>query len=229
MLPADLHAAEGQAQQALLAALTAEPKGRWTVDWRFQGLRLLPVVLRLAAFLRDQGLAPKLLFPDAGACALAKRDGPDLADCMADFRGHRLVQSDGPTAGLLVAVAPGQPDYSDFEQVCGQHLGSVVVVNGALEDAAVGIGSVARERRRGFLSQWQAAYSLLPLDGRALRRAFPGEWELYRQDPDGYRLVESFKQKPDAEEQALALAGGEPLGIGANLKMVDSLIEGLRR
>lgn len=40
-----------------------------------------------------------------------------------------------------------------------------------------------------------------------MRRAFPGSWELYRQDTDGYRLVESFEQKPDAEQQALALAG----------------------
>jgi hypothetical protein len=103
-----------------------------------------------------------------------------------------------------------------------------VVINGALEDAAVGIGSVARQRRRGFLSQWQAAYSLIPLDGSALRRAFPGSWELYRQDTDGYRLVESFEQKPDAEQQALALAGSDGLGVGGNLKMVDAFIEGLR-
>lgn len=229
MLPADLHAAEAQAQQAMLAALLAEAKGRWTVDWRFEGLRLLPVVLRLTGFLRDQGLAPKLLFPDAGACALAKRDGPALAACMADFRGHQIGQADGASSGLLVAVGPSQTDYEDFERVCSQHLGAVVVVNGALEDSAVGIGSVARERRRGFLSHWQAAYSLLPLDGSALRRAFPGEWELYRQDPDGYRLVGSFRQKPDAEDQALALAGGGSLGIGTNLKMVGALIEGLQQ
>jgi hypothetical protein len=38
----------------------------------------------------------------------------------------------------------------------------VVTLNGRLEDAAVGIGSVARERRRGFGAQWQAAYELRP-------------------------------------------------------------------
>jgi hypothetical protein len=138
------------------------------------------------------------------------------------------VQSDGPSRGVLLAIGPSQSDYDDFESVCGQHLGAVVVINGALEDAAVGIGSVARQRRRGFLSQWQAAYSLIPLDGSALRRSFPGSWELYRQDPDGYRLVESFEQKPDAEQQALALAGEDGLGVAGNLKMVDAFIEGLR-
>ena len=233
MLPADLRAAEAQALAAVVAALGAEPKGRWTVDWRFEGLRLLPVVLRFSEALLgsagpmgDQAL--KVLFPDAGACALAKRDAPELAPLCADLRGHMRVQSDGPSRGVLLAIGPSQSDYDDFESVCGQHLGAVVVINGALEDAAVGIGSVARQRRRGFLSQWQAAYSLIPLDGSALRRAFPGSWELYRQDTDGYRLVESFEQKPDAEQQALALAGSDGLGVGGNLKMVDAFIEGLR-
>ena len=74
MLPADLRAAEAQALAAVVAALGAEPKGRWTVDWRFQGLRLLPVVLRFSEALLgsagpmgDQTL--KVLFPDAGARA----------------------------------------------------------------------------------------------------------------------------------------------------------------
>lgn len=236
MLPADLRAAEAQALEALVAALGHDPKGRWTVDWRFEGLRLLPVVLRLSDQLRGlqiqaQGVKDqpfKVLFPDAGACALAKRDAPELAPLLSDFRGHMRVQSDGPTRGLLLAVAPSQADYEDFEAVCGQHLGAVVVVNGALEDAAVGIGSVARQRRRGFLSLWQAAYCLIPLEGSALRRAFPGPWELYRQDLDGYRLAATFEQKPDAEQQALALAGDGGLGVGGNLKMVDAFIEGLR-
>ena len=35
MLPADLRAAEAQALEALVAALGDDPKGRWTVDWRF--------------------------------------------------------------------------------------------------------------------------------------------------------------------------------------------------
>ena len=233
MLPADLRAAEAQTLAAVVAALGAEPKGRWTVDWRFQGLRLLPVVLRFSEALLgsagpmgDQTL--KVLFPDAGACALAKRDAPELVPLCSDFRGHMRVQSDGPSRGVLLAIGPSQSDYDDFESLCGQHLGAVVVINGALEDAAVGIGSVARQRRRGFLSQWQAAYSLIPLDRSALRRGSPGSWELYRQDTDGYRLVESFEQKPDAEQQALALAGGDGLGMGGNLKMVDAFIEGLR-
>lgn len=102
------------------------------------------------------------------------------------------------------------------------------MLNGRLEDAAVGIGSVARERRRGFVAEWKAAYWLQPLAGSALRRAYPGEWELYRQDADGFRLAARFDQKPDGEAQAEALAGEGGLGVGANLRSLETFIEGLR-
>jgi hypothetical protein len=38
----------------------------------------------------------------------------------------------------------------------------VVLLNGRLEDAAVGVGTVGRERRKGFLGEWQSAYALIP-------------------------------------------------------------------
>ena len=211
MLPADLRSAEAQALEALLAALPSQARGRWSVDWRFEGLRLLPVALRL-------------VFADAGGAALARRDAPELAEQIVDFRG----QSAGQSTPLLLAVAPAPPDYNDFEQLCAGCSGSVVMLNGSLEDAAVGIGSVARERRRGFLSQWQPAYALQPLDGSALRFAFPGPWELYRQDPDGFRLAATFEQRPDLEMQLAALAGENGPGLAGNLRALDAFVEGLR-
>ena len=63
------------------------------------------------------------------------------------------------------------------------------MLNGRLEDAAVGIGSVARERRKGFCGIWQQAYWLQPLEGGALLRSYPDDWHLFRQDSDGYRLI----------------------------------------
>lgn len=229
MLPLDLHAAEQQALEAVLQALADNPRGRWTLDWRFEGLRLLPVVLRLSEALQASHPGLRLLFPDAGAAALARRDAPEQAERIADFRGHRrqgLADPEGAAPGPLLAVAPNQADYDDFELLCADHRGAVVVINGSLEDAAVGIGSVARERRRGFLAQWQAAYHLQPLDGAALRRAFPAPWELYRQDPDGFRLAACFDSRPDGEQQAEALSAGG--GLAGNLRAVDAFIEGLR-
>jgi hypothetical protein len=231
MLPADLRSAEAQALEALLAALPSQARGRWSVDWRFEGLRLLPVALRLAAALQAAGQPLRLIFADAGAAALARRDAPELAGQIADFRGQmRLAEQAeaGESPALLLAVAPSAPDYADFVQLCAIHAGAVVMLNGSLEDAAVGIGSVARERRRGFLSQWQPAYGVQPLDGAALRFAFPGPWELYRQDPDGFRLAATFEQRPDLEMQMAALNGEGGVGLAGNLRVLDAFVEGLR-
>ena len=228
MLPADLQAAEQQTLEAMAAALAADATGRWSVEWRFEGLRLLAPVLRMAVALQQQGHQLTLLFSDAGAAALARRDAPELAALVLDLRQLQQRQAQQPSEGVLLAVAPAAADYDLFESVCSGHSGAVVMVNGRLEDAAVGIGSVARERRKGFVATWQSAYALLPLDGGALRRAAPGPWELYRLDSDGYRWLASGDQRPDNEAIAAALSGDGGNGLGGTLRAVDALLEGLR-
>jgi hypothetical protein len=226
MLPADLRTAEAEALESLAAALAADAKGMWTVEFRFEGLRIMPVALRLLAGLTAAHPGSRLLFADAGATALAKRDAPDQAPQLASLRDvMRLQQADGGSEGVLILVAPSPADYEEVEQVCALHRGAVVLLNGKLEDAAVGIGTVARERRKGFLSGWQSAYALLPTEDGALRRAYPGDWELYRRDADGYRFTARFDAKPDAEEQAAAIGAA---GMGRSLQAVDRFIEGLR-
>jgi hypothetical protein len=226
MLPADLRAAETEALAALSSALAEAPNGRWTLELRFEGLRILPVALRLADQLPRGGKDLRLLFPDAGAAALARRDGGELASCIASFADQRRRQEQGASEGLLLLVRPSQAEYEDVEAVCSNHRGAAVLINPTLVDASVGVGSVARQRRRGFLAQWQAAYALIPESDRALRRAHPGPWELYRLDPDGFRPVAEFEQKPDGEQQAEALGEG---GAAAGLRSLGQLIEGLQR
>jgi hypothetical protein len=226
MLPADLRTAEAEALEAVQAALAAGSTGLWTVEFRFEGLRIMPVALRLLAALTPRHTGLRLLFADAGATALAKRDAPDQASQLASLSDlMRLQQADGGSDGILMLVAPTPADYEEVEQVCAQHRGVVVMINGRLEDAAVGIGTVARDRRRGFLSGWQSAYALIPTADGALRRAYPEPWQLYRRDPDGYRAVTTFEQRPDAEQQAEALSAS---GVGRSLQAVDRFIEGLR-
>ena len=220
-LPADLVAAEAQLLEALEAALGTDAKGRWTTELRFEGLRAAPVALRLQRRLDRPGRRAQLLFADAGATALAKRDAPDQADAISSLAdwGSR---SDSPDT-VLLAVTPGPPDYEEMQTVCEAHPGPVVLVNGRLEDAAVGIGSVARERRKGFMAQWRSAYTLQPLAGAALRHAHPGDWELYRLDPDGYRPAAQFDQRPAPEELDEALLDGAKAG----LKAVDRFVREL--
>ena len=228
MLPADLRTAEAEALAALQAALVSGSGGRWSVEFRFEGLRLLPVVLRLLEGLLAERPELRLLFPDAGATALARRDAPALADRIGSFSDQRKLQQEQPSRGVLLLVGASQAEYELVEAVCGGHGDSVVLVNASLEDAAIGIGSVARQRRKGFLAGWRAAYALLPQADRALRCAYPGEWELYRLDPDGYRLAGRFEQKPDAEQQDLALSGRQEAGLGGNLRALGQMIEDLQ-
>ena len=198
------------------------------MEWRFEGLRLLPVVLRLLEGLLAERPELRLLFPDAGATALARRDAPALADRIGSFSDQRKLQQEQPSRGVLLLVGASQAEYELVEAVCGGHGDSVVLVNASLEDAAIGIGSVARQRRKGFLAGWRAAYALLPQADRVLRCAYPGERELYRLDPDGYRLAGRFEQKPDAEQQDLALSGSQEAGLGGNLRALGQMIEDLQ-
>ncbi|MCE2835721.1 MAG: DUF1995 family protein [Cyanobium sp. 49614_E6] len=245
MLPPDLRSAEAETLTAVRSALAAEPRGRWTVEWRFEGLRLLAPALRLAGALLTEAGQGRLLFADEGAAALARRESEILAPRIASYGDERRRQGDdaginggegGGAAceeaggeGLLLLVAPSQAEYDLVEALCGAHRGAVVLLNPNLEDAAVGIGSVARQRRKGFLSTWQTAYALLPDAESALRRAHPGEWELYRLDPDGYRLVRSFERRPDGESRAEALAGTGGVGLAGQLRGLNDLLEGLQR
>ncbi len=246
MLPPDLRSAEAETLTAVRSALAAEPRGRWTVEWRFEGLRLLAPALRLAGdLLTEAGRGGRLLFADEGAAALARRESEILAPRIASYGDERRRQGDdsgvnsgeagseaGSEAGgegLLLLVAPSQAEYDLVEALCGAHRGAVVLINPNLEDAAVGIGSVARQRRKGFLATWQAAYALLPDGESTVRRAHPGEWELYRLDPDGYRRVRSFERRPDGESRAEALAGEGGVGLGGQLRGLNDLLEGLQR
>lgn len=226
MLPPDLQSAEAQAIDAIRTALASGSGGRWSVELRFEGLRLLPVVLRLAAALAQDGVPLRLLCADMGATALARRDAPELADRIASFGDQIRLQAAGPSEGVLLLLGASQAEYEQVEQLCGDHRGPVLLLNPALEDATVGIGSVARQRRRGFLSQWEAAYALIPRAESALRRSYPDPWQLFRLDPDGYRLAAEFDRRPDGEQQAEAL-GGEA-GLGGNLRALGDLIEGLQ-
>jgi hypothetical protein len=272
MLPADLRQAQSQALEALHSALGSQDNGRWTVELRFEGLRVLPIALRLAEYLQKRGHTLRLLYPDAGATALARRDAPHLASLIASLGEHRRLQEaktgEGAQGGeaaqagedakkneggfpegvegggpdpapemgqasravpLLLVIGPGPSDYGLVEAVCSNHQGAVVLLNPTLEDAAVGIGSVARGRRKGFLAQWQAAYALQPFAASALRRAHPGEWELYRLDPDGFRLAGHFPQKPTSEEQEEVLSGEAPGGLKQQLRGLGDLIDNLQR
>ena len=227
-LPADLLTAEKDMLQSTLAAVGSGDGRRWAASLRFEGLRLLPVAVRLARDLIESGQQLVMVWPDAGAAALARRDAEDLKDVILDFNQLKRAEPETPDTRLLLAVNPSPADYEEFQALCENHAGAILMLNGRLEDAAVGIGSVARERRKGFVASWQQAYWLQPLEGGALMRCFPDDWRLYRQDPDGFRQLDVLSERPDPDTTSALLAGEDPDSIKQQLSGVDRFLDGLR-
>ena len=227
-LPADLATAEQDLRRAVLDALAAAPSRRLSASLLFENLRVLPVALRLGAALDDAGFEPTLLWPDAGAAALARREAPELQASIKDFNQWSAESDAGERTNLIVAISPQPSDYDAFQEICDAHGGMVLMLNGRLEDAAVGIGSVARERRRGFVASWTACYWLQPVDTGALMRIHPDDWRVFRQDPDGYRLAGTLSSRPDSEGLAELLSVEGTQGIAAQLNTVDRFLDGLR-
>ena len=223
-LPGDLNAAHRQCAVALEAAL-ADGLTRLQVDLRFEGLRWPVVAHGLCQVLqqRENRKTVLLAFADMGAAALARRDF-DLSAAealtFAEIGSGRCPDH----AALCMAVTPAAPDFTAFENACTA-LGEcpVIALNPRLEDAAVGIGSVARARRRGFLARWRVVYGLYPLEQAALAYAHPGPWRLFREDPDGFRLVASLPNRPDgsAVDQLL----GQDRLAGGLAKAADDLLQ----
>ena len=227
VLPADLLEAEKRTVSALESVLGGARRGRWLVTWRFEGLRVMGPALRLARTLREQGCPLLVAFPDAGAAALAKRDATDLADCCVDFMQLQRDPAWADRGELLLLVGAQPSDYETVEAICNLWKEPLVLVNGRLEDAGVGIGSVARSRRRGFLSTWTVAFHLEPLPQGALLMEREKEWDLFRCDPDGYRWIQRFEQRPEREQIDAAINPSAD-GLKQTLGAVDRLIDDLR-
>ena len=198
-LPADLNEAEDTMLNSILEGLKSNCSKRISVNLRFEGLRIMPVAARLATRLDNKNIQNVLIWPDAGATALAKNNYPDTAAnifSIGDFIKNQISDYDC----LLIVVQPNHYDYEEYEKLCEKYNGKILMLNGKLLDSAVGIGSVGRERRRNFVNSWTNLYWIEPLQRGALLKNYPLDWHLFKQDPDGYRFVQQFIDKPLAEE-----------------------------
>ena len=198
-LPSKLSDAEEQAQNSIIAFLKDSNETRLSSTLKFEGLRLMPIVIRLALNLTQNKITSSLVWADAGGTALAKREAPDLKEEIFSYKDILNQQESIDTNKLLICVSPQPYDYIEFNQLCEQYSGRILMINGRLEDAAVGIGSVARERRRNFINSWNNIYWVEPISGGALFYSYPSEWTLFKLYPDGYRKHKTFSRKPSSE------------------------------
>ncbi len=199
ILPADLREAESRLLKSIIESLQNEDFNRISINLKFEGLRIMPVVLRLSNELTTISRKNCLAWPDAGGTALAKREYPTCAGDIYSFRDLLSEDYNIKENTILIAVSPQPYDYEDFINLCDGYKGVIIMVNGRLVDSTVGIGSIGRDRNKSFLPSWHTAFSLEPLSEGALMREYPHDWSLFKLEQNGYRYVRDFRAKPNQE------------------------------
>ena len=203
-LPADLEEAEINVYDSIQSYfLSNSDQSFLSVNLKFEGLRLNPIIFRLSNKLTKIKYENILLWADAGGAALAKRDNPELANKIYTFK--EFINSSDLINSILLVCSPQPYDIEMFEQVCSHAKSTVIMLNGKLEDPIVGIGSVGREMRKRFAEKWQVVYFIQPLSLGALSKKFPNDWNLFKLESNGYSFVKSFEKRPDDETIILNL------------------------
>ena len=203
-LPSDLKEAEDNLFQSLKSFFSVNSqKSFLSINLKFEGLRLAPIIFRLSNKLIELKKNNILLWADAGGAALAKRDYPELSDKIFTFKEY--LNSSVSKNCILLVCSPQPYDIEMFEQVCSHTNSTVIMINGKLEDPIVGIGSVGREMRKRFAEKWKVLYFIQPLSMGALLKRFPNDWQLFKLNPNGYSFVKSFDNRPDDETIILNL------------------------
>jgi len=159
--------------------------------------------LEFTSLFQDYETGLKVIFPDTGAAALARRDWGETDFRISDL-GSRYIPvdqkiSDEDQAFLL--VCPSSVEVQSVEKLCnlaGDR--PVVLLIPQLEDVSiVGIGYAARALRERFLKTLETSYYFRPLDGAVVLRAYPSLWQVYLEKEEGYELIAEVPEKPLGE------------------------------
>ncbi|WP_320664489.1 DUF1995 family protein [Prochlorococcus sp. MIT 1223] len=199
LLPECLFEAENLLHHSIIQSITNNSHKYFSVNLLFQNLRLNPIIYRLFEYLKNRNIEAYILYADEGSTALAKRDFPNLVESIFSYN---RFEKDLPTLtnkNVVIAVSPQPYDFEQFKKICESFEGKIIMFNGKLEDTAVGIGNVGRERRKDFIFSWEKIFWLQPLSNGAIMKLYGAKWELFALDEDGYRYNNSFENKPDEE------------------------------
>ncbi|MFM7437478.1 MAG: DUF1995 family protein [Snowella sp.] len=159
--------------------------------------------LEFTSLFQDYGAGLKVIFPDTGAAALARRDWGETDFRISDL-GSRYIPvdqkiSDEDQAFLL--VSPSSVEVQSVEKLCnlaGDR--PVVLLIPQLEDVSiVGIGYAARALRERFLKTLETSYYFRPLEGAVVLRAYPSLWQVHLENENGYELIAEVPEKPLGE------------------------------
>ncbi|WP_310488682.1 DUF1995 family protein [Chamaesiphon sp. VAR_69_metabat_338] len=213
-LPTTLEESIALAQTATLAAIAAGHQ-RITVEIVIPELKSMGLARQFIESFSDRGNALKVLFPDTGAAALAKRDWQDRNFKIDDLGSSRSPVEDKIQAEdqLFIAIEPSAVEVAQVEKLCNAAGDRpVILFLPKLEDAAiVGIGYAARQLRDRFLTTLTCAYYIKPLETAAIYRCYPGQWQVWLEGDNDYTLISESPAKPVGDElDALLVAPTAP-------------------
>jgi Domain of unknown function (DUF1995) len=220
--------------QAKLALQTTLESGcnRITIDLVIPEIALKAQYLasEFADFFRDYGSGLKVLFPDVGAAALARRDWGDTSFMLTDMGSSRTPISTkvSDSDQIFLVVSPSSVEVNlleDLSNLAGDR--PVIILIPQLEDVSiVGIGYAARQLRERFISILESAYYYRPLRSAIVIRNYPQQWQVWQDKnnevainlleddieiviPNGenYELIAEVRQKPLGEALERILLG----------------------
>ena len=198
-LPKDLKTAQIQSVDSIITALSETNSKRLSINFLFEGLKINPLSINIAKLLSYKYPNILILVSDQGNASLLKRDYPDFSKSIYTYSEYIKNNKQIGLFDLSVALSPLAFDYEEYQQLCKLIEHPIIMINGSLEDTAIGIGSLGRERRRNFIQSWNKVYWLQPLTNGALMKNYPNDWQLYSLSKEGYSILETFTNKPDQE------------------------------
>ncbi len=193
---------EDTTEQAIAATYQAISDGatRILVDLRFPELKSMPIAHEFArSFNERYGNAWQAIFSDAGAAALAKREWADLNVSVRGVNEGRRAVREEDKAFLLVEPSSVEVDQVEkLVQLAGDR--PFVMLNPRLENSEVGLGLSARRLRDRFLSTFETAYYIKPLELGALWRCYPQTWQVWVNTEEGMQFLSEVEQRPSSDD-----------------------------
>lgn len=230
-VPTSLDDVIAQAKLATQAALDAGIN-RIQIEILLPDLQMMPLAWNYLELFQELGANLKVFFADAGAAALARRDWQNP---IFPVRGiNELLEPIQESDQAFVCITPSPVEVGYVEQMCtvaGKR--PFILLNPKLQDVAiVGIGYAGRQLRERFLNTLETAYYLRPLDDTtALLRAYPGDWEIWREVNGDYQLLGATPTKPSGEQIDKILYGeqAEVPGRGGFLASMQRFLKALQQ
>ena len=166
----------------------------------------------------------KVMFPDTGAAALAKRNWGEQLFQVTDM-GSRFTSIEtqmSPEDEIFIVACPSSVEVERAEMLsnlAGDR--PVIFLIPQLEDVAiVGIGLAARQLRDRFIKNIYTCYYLRPIADGAILRCHPSPWQVWLENDSAelnYELATELSTKPMGEDlDRLMMQLTSPKGENSN-------------